>query len=317
MMRISNLHRATAERKPLARLHHNHTEVDVRYAWLARNSLVDARERFPRGSPRLICRKRLGELEAFYGKRYGAFLPHDDAGIDDLIIAAHHIAHLGPGGYAHIVAWAAQWMPDMPTAEAEALAKRVLAEPRRFKAATLGWRIGLTEAERTALGITTIRAAGVSDAEMTERRKSKRHECRDRWRQRQREKRSPKPEPLSRSRPWEVLGMSRATWYRKGKPLPEGGETTPGIQQVLTSPRCIPPAVSPSAARKVAVRRKITRPEPSLSLNTVSLVARKHGRFIHFCAVCGGDAPYGCGSFLRQGKFGHLVLPSASAGGGV
>ena len=26
-------------------------------------------------------------------------------------------------------------------------------------------------------------------------------------------------ESVSRSKPWEALGMSRATWYRKGKPL--------------------------------------------------------------------------------------------------
>ena len=24
---------------------------------------------------------------------------------------------------------------------------------------------------------------------------------------------------LARSKPWEIVGMSRATWYRKGKPL--------------------------------------------------------------------------------------------------
>ena len=37
--------------------------------------------------------------------------------------------------------------------------------------------------------------------------------------------------------------MSRATWYRKGKPVPEGRETTFGIQQVLAAPCCIPSAV--------------------------------------------------------------------------
>lgn len=26
---------------------------------------------------------------------------------------------------------------------------------------------------------------------------------------------------LTRSKPWEALGMSRATWYRKGKPEPK------------------------------------------------------------------------------------------------
>ena len=25
---------------------------------------------------------------------------------------------------------------------------------------------------------------------------------------------------LMRSRPWEKLGISRATWYRRGKPMP-------------------------------------------------------------------------------------------------
>lgn len=259
MLRARNLHCAAGERKPLARLHHNHTEIDVRYAWLARHSLGDARERYPRGSPQLIGRKRLRELEALYSKRYGAHLPYDDAGIDDLTLAAHHIAQLGGGGFPHIVAWAAEHMPDMPTAAAEALAKRVMANPRRWKAATLGWRLGLTDAERTALGITTIRAAGVADADMRERRKAKQRACRDRWRQRQRDSRppEPKPEPLSRTRPWEALGMSRRTWYRKGKPLPESRDTTRGIQQVLAC--CIPPAVSPSAARKEAVRRKAPR----------------------------------------------------------
>jgi hypothetical protein len=280
-MSTSNLHHAAAERKPLARLHHNHTEVDVRYAWLARHSLEDIRERCPRGSPQLIGRKRMRELEALYGKRYGAHLPYDDAGIDDLTIIAHHIAHLGPGGgFPHIVAWAAEYMPDMPMAKAEALAKRVMAEPRRFKAATLGWRLGLTDAERTALGITTIRAAGVSDAEMIERRKRKRRECRDLWRKRQRDKRPPKPEPLSRRRPWEDLGMSRRTWYRKGKPIPEGRGTTPGKQQDLAAPCCTPPAVSPFAPKKEAIRRKITRPEACPTRNTVFVAAREGFRVV-------------------------------------
>lgn len=28
-------------------------------------------------------------------------------------------------------------------------------------------------------------------------------------------------ESLTRNEPWKKLGMSRATWYRKGKPMPE------------------------------------------------------------------------------------------------
>jgi hypothetical protein len=33
-----------------------------------------------------------------------------------------------------------------------------------------------------------------------------------------------RPEPLCRTRPWETLRMSQATWYRKGKPMPETGK---------------------------------------------------------------------------------------------
>ena len=34
---------------------------------------------------------------------------------------------------------------------------------------------------------------------------------------------------ISRAKPWEALGMSRATWYRRGKPMapPEGAGRAP------------------------------------------------------------------------------------------
>ena len=151
LVTASTLPHAAPERKRLARLHHNHTEIDVRYAWLARHNLGDARERFPRGSPALLCRVRLRELEALYDRRYGRFLPYDDAGIDDLKIAAHHIAHMRGDALGHIVDWAGTWMPDLPHERAEALARDVVDEPVKFKAATLAWRLRLTEEERTAL----------------------------------------------------------------------------------------------------------------------------------------------------------------------
>ncbi len=34
---------------------------------------------------------------------------------------------------------------------------------------------------------------------------------------------------LTRTKPWEALGMSRATWYRRGKPaVPDGATATAG-----------------------------------------------------------------------------------------
>lgn len=36
---------------------------------------------------------------------------------------------------------------------------------------------------------------------------------------------------LSRQKPWEALGMSRASWYRAGKPMPADSETSPSVLQ--------------------------------------------------------------------------------------
>jgi hypothetical protein len=305
-------HHLDDQRKRYAPCHYNHTEIDVRYAWLTRQGR-DCRK-YPRGSPPLICRVRLRELEAIFAARYGAFLPYDDAGIDDLYIAARHIAHLGAGAYAHIIAWAREWMPQMPTAEAEALAKRALADPRRpWKAGTLGWRLRLTREERAALNITTIRAFDMSEAEMIADRKRKRREARDRWRQRQ--SMPPKPEPLCRTRPWEKLGMSQATWYRKGKPMPEAaaesGEKTPGMQQVLAAPRCTPSNFSP-VARPEAVRPRTNPSSPSSKTVSIQEGApgneaacnQRHVAALHLRSV-------GLGAhFLRTG---HLIGVGAEA----
>jgi hypothetical protein len=195
-----------------------HAEVARRYAWHARKN-----QKYPRGSRPLIALVRLSDLEQLFRRRYGAILPCDDSGIDDLEIAAHHIAGLGGDAFNHIVAWAARWMPQMPRHETEALAARIVRDPRRFKARTLGWRLRLTDAEREEEGITTIEAVDVTPAE---RRKRKARERAAAWRQRQRKTKPAKPAPLSKTRPWKVLGMSRPTWYRKGKPMPENRPET-------------------------------------------------------------------------------------------
>jgi predicted DNA-binding transcriptional regulator YafY len=34
-------------------------------------------------------------------------------------------------------------------------------------------------------------------------------------------------ESITRAAPWEALGMSRATWYRKGRPMPQKEQIEP------------------------------------------------------------------------------------------
>jgi hypothetical protein len=274
----------TAAAKSYASFHEDkarrarHAEIALRYereerrrrAWFAGES-----PKYPRGSRQLICRKRLNELQDIYRMRYGATLPYDDAGLDDLKIAAHHIAHMRGDALGHIVDWAGTWMPDLPHERAEALARDVVDEPVKFKAATLAWRLRLTEEERTALGITTIRPFGVTDADMKERQKAKARDRDARRRQRKRESQPAKPPSLAETRPWEALGMSRATWYRDGKPVPPERETKAAAQQVDVAKKMVRrDFVSPAAARHVATKKAvqaiIDRPEACSTRNTVS-----------------------------------------------
>lgn len=94
-----------------------HTEIALRYAWQARQR-----------------RKR-----------------HEDK--PDMIVAAHHFAFLRGDVIKHILGWARAWAPWTPSAEAERLAERVTAEPRKWTADALAWRLRLSMAERTELRI--------------------------------------------------------------------------------------------------------------------------------------------------------------------
>jgi hypothetical protein len=221
-------------RNPIVGKHH---EIAVRYEWQKRAARKNAwsafgPKKYKRGSGRLIARVRLSEIELLFQFRYGLTLPYDDAGLEDLEIAAQHIAHFRGEVFNHIVAFAERWMPALPRRRAEALAERVLAQPRKYKADTLGRLLRLTQQERAALSITTFRAFDASAKEMAKRRKERARQRAAASDRRRKAKKPPKPQPLCRARPWEDLGMSRATWFRKGKPSAESGETKPSAQQV-------------------------------------------------------------------------------------
>jgi hypothetical protein len=151
-----------------------HSEIARRYAWQAEQRRKRDDER-PDQS-RLITLIRLREMERLFKSRYGRFLPDDDAGIDDLTIAAHHVAFLRGEVIEHIVAWARAWAPWLRNPDAEGLAKRVAAQPRKWTADALAWRLHLSMTERTALKITTIGAFEMSKAEREAIQKERKRE---------------------------------------------------------------------------------------------------------------------------------------------
>jgi hypothetical protein len=92
------------------------------------------------------------------------------------------------------------------------LIDRVTSKPLRWTADTLAWRIGLNDATRTLLKITTIGAIDLNKVQRAERRKQ-----RDAAAHRARRAAVVSVSDYE-EKPWEAQGISRATWYRRGKP---------------------------------------------------------------------------------------------------
>ena len=142
--------------------------VAIRRRFVAAKYKAHARDmRRHRPRPPLAA-LRLSELERLYTARWGRQLPDDDAGRDDLLLAFNHIS-----GIDSCIEWAMAWAPWLSRDDATALAEQITAAPQWLKARPMGERLGLTDYERTALKIRTIRPIDVTDACLAERRKQK------------------------------------------------------------------------------------------------------------------------------------------------
>jgi hypothetical protein len=157
---------------------------------------------------------RKGELERLFSARYGRQLPDDDAGLDDLKVMFNVIACTGGKVVKKMLNWAEVWAPWI---EAETLAEKIAAKPRRFRADTMARRLGLTLDERTRLRICTIGAIDCTKEQRKEKAKQKKVE----HRRLKRRANGMKPRSeylsnaLSRSKPWEAEGICRRTWERQ------------------------------------------------------------------------------------------------------
>lgn len=154
----------------------------ARHAEIKRHYKRKARAR-TRSAPQ-IATLRLNDLARLFRARYGITLPDDDAGRDDLFVALSHLSMLSRsrermGRYVEI------WAPWLTVAEARQVIDHALTNPQRWKADQLAWRMRLTHADRTTLGITTIGAVDMNKAGRIKLRKRK---ARDRERARRQRK---------------------------------------------------------------------------------------------------------------------------------
>jgi hypothetical protein len=106
---------------------------------------------------------------------------------------------------------------DLTEADAEAIIEEARTTHRHMTADRLARWLGLTYEVREKLGITTIGSIDVSKSERKALRKARDRLAKERRRRTQGAK--PRPEylakSLSRTRPWQAMGISRRTWERR------------------------------------------------------------------------------------------------------
>ena len=192
--------------------------------------------------------------------RYGGpELPDNKEGEKLAMIIASHLRE--PVRIKRVLGEIAPWYDED---EVERLIRRVVRKQYRWRAATIAKWLNVTWAEHEALGLRHIgsidKPPSVAAAEAAERR------ARKRWKQQQRRReRGVEPRAaweaahsISRTKPWQTRGMSRPTWYRRGKPSGEIGLTPP----ILASAHGVTPVSRPAQAARPrpAISRKIDRP---------------------------------------------------------
>lgn len=148
------------------------------------------KRRRSRASPCQLAALRLHDLGRLFRARYGLVMPDDDAGRDDIAVAANHLASLAhPKGA--ITKWLEVWAPWMTLADRKEIIIEAMTNQQHWTADQLAWRLRLTDADRTALAITTIGAIDCSKAQRRKRRKAKIAANAKAWRARQKAKLNP------------------------------------------------------------------------------------------------------------------------------
>jgi len=142
-----------------------------------------------RGTPRQIAALRMNDINRLFRARYGHFLPDDDAGRDDIMVAVNHLASLRPP-LKRIDDWLKLWCPWITVRERDKIAAEAILHQEHWTADQLAWRLRLTDADRTALAITTIGAIDCNKKQRRLRRKANAKARAQAWRDAQKQPRT-------------------------------------------------------------------------------------------------------------------------------
>ena len=152
-------------------------------------------------------------------RRYGETIPDTGNGRDLCNAVAFHMA-FAANAAKRIGSWLDLRAPWLDDDDRFKIARKAIAAVEKgilpWSADKLGWHLKISIAERTAWRIKTIGAVNDSKNKRAARRKEK--DRADQGAKRRNAGATPRAESAERVRPWLALGMSRATWHRKGKP---------------------------------------------------------------------------------------------------
>ncbi|MBX4895329.1 hypothetical protein [Rhizobium bangladeshense] len=174
-------------------------------------------------------RGRMREIEKLIRHRHGEIVPEaDDALIYVEVIASLAFVEFGEGFVEVVLGWAARWLPWAGKAAIEeVIYERTKLRFSPLSADALAHALHLSYAERSTLGIRTIGAFDVPKAKREKLQKAKRRQ-RDRCRKEEQRRGAGAisradylANAFSQTRPWEAFGISRRTWERRGKPMPD------------------------------------------------------------------------------------------------
>jgi hypothetical protein len=163
---------------------------------------------------------RHGDMRRLFEYRYGHALPDDDAGNGDLwpFICNASLAEKEPE--KKMKALLEIWAPWMSADKVESYVAHVLGLERYHRVMTaeeLGRRLMLANANRQRLKLWQILPTDATSEELEEQRKARRR--RNRKAKRRADNVKPREvylaEMKAKPKPWTVLRMSRATYYRK------------------------------------------------------------------------------------------------------
>lgn len=167
-----------------------------------------------------VHRVRLGHVRRLLRDRYGATLPDDDAGAEDLRILLHvkalcYAPERREKALANETGVVAPWLAN---GRAIKLASEIAIKPIKLKADTIGRALNVDWKTRERLKIWQIGAVDLP-ADIRKIRRRMRETERMQRQRRLIEGRKPREqylaEALTTTKPWEAQGISRRTWERR------------------------------------------------------------------------------------------------------